>query len=523
MSQPPLPTSRFATLFPASSNQSALERWRSRLLSPALILGRPQPDPQGTSATFALLCILMGGLIALWSLARHHTLHSTMYDLGIFHQVLWNTSRLRPFATSLKHMSYLGDHFSPSLVLLAPLEWLPMPLDLLLISQAAAAALTVWNLYKLALLSLGPRGAFLIGLGGLLQPALFCPSLFDIHPEVYMAAALSRALYDLERNRTGAAALWLAIVLGGKEDAGLLLGPLGLVLAMEPRRRRFGLLLAVVSFVWSGLAIGVLMPMFRPHVEGGAWFYLGRYAHLGSSVREIIRTVLLHPLHAIYASLMPWKVVTAVVVLAAWAGAPLLGWRRFLAVLPIAGAHFLSSREWQFHFAFQYLVPTVPVLGWAAIAGAKKTLLRWPQPSVRLMSAVGTFMIIYRMVAGEYMIRAEHVPILQAMALIPEDASVCTQNRAGPLLAGRLEIEFCVLWEVERAQYKYYGWPEFSSATWQLFNTNEIAYEVFPSLMPRLNALRQAGAEVKYERDGVVLLKVTPAVLAAAAKLMPNS
>lgn len=514
MSQPQLPPSRIASLPP----NRRLAGWRARFLSPAVILGRPRPNPERTSATFALLCMAMGSLMALWSLARHHTLRSTVYDLGIFHQVLWNTARLRPFVTSLKHMSYLGDHFSPSLVLLAPLEWLPLPLDALLISQAAAAALTAWNLYKLALLTLGGRGAFLIGLGALLQPALFCPTLFDIHPEVYMAAALSRALLDLERNRLGLAALWLTIVLGGKEDAGLLLGPLGLVLMLEPRRRLFGLLLAVVSFVWSGLAIAVLMPMFRPPVQSAAWFYLGRYAHLGSSVREIVRTVLLHPLHAIYVSLGLWKVVTALVVLGAWMFAPLLGFRRLLAVLPIAGAHFLSSREWQFHFAYQYLVPAIPVLGWAAIAGAPKTILRWPQLSLRMMSAMGAFAIIYRMVAGEFMIRPDHVPMVQAMALIPEDASVCVSNRAGPLLAGRLEIDFCVLWEVEAAQYRYYGWPEFSSATWQLFNTNEIAFEAFPSLMPRLSALRQAGAEVKYDRDGVVLLRVTPAVLAAAAK-----
>ena len=56
--------------------------------------------------------------------------HASLYDLGILHQVLWNTAHGRPFASSVSHMSYLGDHFSPTFALLAPLEWLPRSLDL---------------------------------------------------------------------------------------------------------------------------------------------------------------------------------------------------------------------------------------------------------------------------------------------------------------------------------------------------------------------------------------------------------
>jgi len=188
--------------------------------------------------TFATACVLVGALLSVLSMVRHHTFHSAVYDVGIFHQVLWNTAHGLPFASSLSHMNYLGDHFSPSFGLLAPLEWLPRTIDLLLIAQAFAVSLTAWNLYRLARRHLSPRGAWLVGLGTLLCPQLYCPTLADLHPEPFMAVALSYALLALDVGSFFGAGLWLLLVLGGKEDAGLLLCPFGIVLALEGRTRR---------------------------------------------------------------------------------------------------------------------------------------------------------------------------------------------------------------------------------------------------------------------------------------------
>ena len=99
--------------------------------------------PVGVRLTIVIVVALLGTiLLTALSLVRHYTFHSSLYDLGIFHQVLWNTAHGRPFASSIKHMSYLGDHLSPSFALLAPLEWLPRPLELLLVAQAACVPVT---------------------------------------------------------------------------------------------------------------------------------------------------------------------------------------------------------------------------------------------------------------------------------------------------------------------------------------------------------------------------------------------
>ena len=59
---------------------------------------------------------------------------------------------------------------------------------------------------------------------------------------------------------------------------------------------------------------------------------------------------------------------------------------------------------------------------------------------------------------------------------------------------------------------RYYGWPEFSSATWQIFDLN-IYEEQFPRIRARMQALREAGAVVVMDRDGVTVLRVDEAVL----------
>ena len=68
----------------------------------------------------------------------------------------------------------------------------------------------------------------------------------------------------------------------------------------------------------------------------------------------------------------------------------------------------------------------------------------------------------------------------------------------------------------ERAQYEYYRWPD-SDATYQIFDLAPSNNGVDEEPSARLVALKQAGAEVVMERDGVTLLRVDQAVLSRAA------
>ena len=459
----------------------------------------------------------MFALLTTLSWLRVWTFHANIYDLGIFHQVLWNTARFHPFDSSLKHMSFLGDHFSPGLVLLAPLEWLPHPIEVLLAAQAGAVVVTAWCVFRLAERQLpDPRVARVIGLATLMYPALVAPALFDFHPEIFMAAALAAGLLALHEDRFGRASLCFAAVLLGKEDSALVLAPLGLVIAAERRTRWLGVGLTVLSLAWIIAVVFVVMPHFRPPDSGRPWFYFQRYSHLGQTPGEVAEFVLSHPLEALWRSFAFKKLITVAVLILGFGGAPLFGGRRVLAAVPFAAAHYLSSRTAQFSFATQYLVEIAPLMAYAAIAGAPRTFGRWPRATASVALLVGVLVgVVPRFFEPDYLPHPEDAALRRAVALVPVDAPVCATNRFGASLSGRRSFDFCVCFVSEIEQYRYYHWPVTSSATYQLFDLDD--EDTTPDAARRITVLRAAGAEVLLAESPVFVLRATTEVLDRAA------
>src|SRR2546430_4711142 len=109
----------------------------------ALLLDRLAQNEDGVAlALVAVYALTFGAL----SLIRHWSFHSTGLDLGVFDQVLWNTSQGRFMESTLSldrcvPHSFFGDHFSPILVALVPLYWVaPHPETLLVVQTVALAA-----------------------------------------------------------------------------------------------------------------------------------------------------------------------------------------------------------------------------------------------------------------------------------------------------------------------------------------------------------------------------------------------
>lgn len=104
------------------------------------------------SSRLLWLMIIFYGLffsaVSLWKYS--HFLYNGL-DLAIINNVFYNTLHGHWFWSSIQGHSYLGDHFTPILVLLLPFYALwPSP-EILLILQSLFLALAAWPIYKIAL------------------------------------------------------------------------------------------------------------------------------------------------------------------------------------------------------------------------------------------------------------------------------------------------------------------------------------------------------------------------------------
>src|SRR5215218_6668797 len=82
---------------------------------------------------------LVAFLVFSWvAIRQHDTFHTRARDMGIYAQVMWNTTHGRPFASTLLQDNRL--HIAPVLALIAPLYVIvPDPRLLLVLQQAGLA------------------------------------------------------------------------------------------------------------------------------------------------------------------------------------------------------------------------------------------------------------------------------------------------------------------------------------------------------------------------------------------------
>ena len=325
----------------------------------------------------AVYALLFGAL----SLIRHWSFHSTGLDLGVFDQVIWNTSQGRFMESTLSldrcvPHSFLGDHFSPILAAIAPLYWIAPHPETLLVVQTVALALGAWPLYLLARRLL-PRGIerLIWILAYVLSAPLAFITLYDFHEVALAVLPLGFAMYFLVTRRTIPLLLALLVAFTVKEEIALIGVGFGIALAFQ---RRWWT--AAIVAIGSATVFVITLKLIIPAFAGAPYQYIGRYASLGGSELEIARTLLLDPLRAL-AVLDNGEVGSKVVfVLSLFAPGLLLAFRSRWAAIPALvplGYLMLSDYGGEHTLHNQYGAPIIPLALAASIVGFAKTSPRW--------------------------------------------------------------------------------------------------------------------------------------------------
>lgn len=189
----------------------------------------------------------------------HNGLGTSAYDYGLYDQGVWLMSRFRaPFVT-LMGRNLMGDHTSFILVLLVPVYWVFPGAGALLFAQSLAIALGAVPVFLLARRLLAHDGlALAMAACYLLHPAVGWTNRENFHPDGFIAPLLGMAIYAAIDRRWRMYTVFFVLTLLVKEDASLVLVPLGVWVAVK-RDRRIGLLSVIGSLSFMAIAMFAVM------------------------------------------------------------------------------------------------------------------------------------------------------------------------------------------------------------------------------------------------------------------------
>lgn len=434
--------------------------------------------------------------------ARHISLETRGFDLGIFAQAVWNTTQGDFLFSSIKeNICLLGDHFSPALALLTPFYsvW-PDPRMLLLI-QAIAAGACMPLIAKIAQDRLQHNG--LASLFALLF-FIYLPSRAalheDFHPEVLAEPFLLLAFWLMIKRKILACLLCLAFAASTKENMLGITFVFGLWMLISGTAKKTGVLLAVISV----LAFWSITHWVIPEISGKPYLYQGFYIHFLKDPQ-----LLMHQIFSGDSAEYVLKVFLPFIFL------PLFHWPILILGMPVFFQNLLSNNEVMRSFAYHYMTGLTPFLFISAIYGYGMMTERF-RPIARQrhwLTALLCMVALLRSGPSEYFYfydslrntNAHEQHIRNVAATIPSGVSVLTHNNLIPQMVNRKAIyQFDYLTVPTKGQQAFHRQADYVVMERQFWEPGTLPLE------ETLLELQNLGYRISHEQNGFYVLTKLP-------------
>ncbi len=388
--------------------------------------------------------IVVGGVAIL----RHQSLNSNALDMGLMDQIVWNSAHGRWLEQTFfagYPTSFLGDHFSPALVLLAPFYWLlPRP-ETLIIVQIGCIVGSVFLLYRVGVKLTGREWvAASLALMLLLHPLLQDAALFDFHQDAIGMFFLALALYGISYQRWWLALVGWIVSLLSKEELAVYWIVIGLFfLVIDGRWRLPKVVFIVANGFWLYLAVFVFIPFFQPE-SGTGFVFFNRYAFWGGTIAEVLHTIASKPKEAVVMLLLPNRIGGLGMMLL-----PVLlfllrsHWVVLILLIPL-GINSLSDLIGQHNYRFHYSMLPIVMITYAAIWAIVILQRKHGTDGIGILSRATLFLTVAALMlfvgVSQLGLRLpgtlsnywpdHHDQIgFRMMEMIPADASVIAQNK----------------------------------------------------------------------------------------------
>ncbi|HAW50422.1 TPA: hypothetical protein DCX16_05700 [bacterium] len=327
-----------------------------------------------TLPTMLFFVLLYTVLYSYISILQYNIFITGHWDIAGFDQAIWNTIRGKPLHTTMYGHNFLGEHMSPTLLVLVPFYFIWQDPRMLLILQSLFLGISAIPVYLIArdklknnILSLSFSIAFLS------NPFLSRVNLYEFHEIALSPFFLFFTFYFLQRKTWLPYFVFLFLSLLVKEDISLIIIGFG-IYSFFKINKKIGIITFVIGIIWAYLSIFVLIPYIRKVTGEGlhdeTYGYFGRLG-LGQTAGEIFKNIAKSPQIALKMLFFPLKEKFCVIlVLSLSCGLfPFLSVATLICILDTA-LHFLSPDAMQSMLCFHYSCAIIPFFTIGGIYGA---------------------------------------------------------------------------------------------------------------------------------------------------------
>lgn len=301
------------------------------------------------------LYTLIFSIISIWKYSNY--LYNAL-DLAIINNVFWNSLHGSWWWSAIQGHSYLGDHFTPILILLLPIYALWQSPEILLILQSLFLSLAAWPIFKIGQLVLREnRLALGIALVWLINPLVHNINLYEFHFIALSPFFILTTFYyylkikeDYSKKHIIYFLVWLFLSLMIREDISAILITLLIIGLINNLRDK-----KIFKLMLGGLMIGVgwailaskIIAHFSPSDFSPFFYY---YSWLGNAgMGDVLRHILsLNNFEMLVGLLLPFLFI------------PLIKPKWLLLILIPLGVMVFSATGggalvWQMHYSALFL------------------------------------------------------------------------------------------------------------------------------------------------------------------------
>ncbi|MCX6272894.1 MAG: DUF2079 domain-containing protein [Bacteroidetes bacterium] len=420
-----------------------------------------------------LVFLVFATVFCLVSLVNHYQLRTYGADLGLFNHALWSYSHFKADYITLHFRgddpAFLGDHFSPLVMLFVPFYWLFGSYALLIVQILSILAgglgifLFVRDNTRLSWMPL------LILLHFFCLWALYSALSFDFHTNVVGAMMIPWFILFYSREQKKRALLLFALILLAKESMPLWMAFIIPALMWMNRKSfrqylRFEIPLIAFSLFYFILVLGYVMPWLQQGKGTEQISHL--YANLGGSIPEMIRNIFLHPriiIDALFHNTskeplfdgIKWEFHLMMLVSGGLALLVRPAW--LFMLIPIYAQKFLTDNSGLWGINNHYSIEFAPILSMALFDSVKRIPNRWITLGLTaffvLSSGLFTYLkmedrksVWYNKANNAFYSKEHFDPVVNLDAVynilqtIPANASLSVSTELAPRLAFRDKI-----------------------------------------------------------------------------------